>query len=131
MKKYLSIICVAIVATALSSCTKKYITENNNKTYFATVQPGDWKLTADGKADSVSLHAPEIDSYFNEKGATLVYFSFFKTVYEQIPEVYGNVAYSYFHYPGNLVLYAQLPNGGGPAPQTDPITVKLVLIDSN
>ncbi|MDB5116135.1 MAG: hypothetical protein JWQ79_1627 [Mucilaginibacter sp.] len=131
MKKYLSIACAAIAVAALSSCTKKYVTEGTpNQTYFVSVPATSWAQTADGKADSVSLKASAIDSYFNDNGATLVYFSFFKGVYEQIPEVYNNVSYSYFHYKGNLVLYAQTP-GNTPYKPTDDITVKLVLIPSN
>ena len=132
MKKLFPIACAALVVAALSSCTKRYVTEvTPNQTYFFNVKASSWTQTTDGKSDSVSVHAPEIDKFFNDHGATLVYFSFFNGVYEQIPEVYNNVAYSYFHYPGNFVLYAQPPAGGIPVKPTDDIVVKLVLIPSN
>jgi hypothetical protein len=132
MKKFFSIACLVLIVAALSSCTKKYITEATpNQTYFVTVPAANWVQTTDGKSDSVSIKAPAIDNYFNDHGATLVYFSFYKGVYEQIPEVYNNVAYSYIHYPGNLVLYAQPPGGGTPVKPTSDITIKLVLVDSN
>ncbi len=132
MKKLLSITCVVLIVAALSSCRKTYVTNVvPNQTYFVTVSASSWVQTTDGKSDSVSIKAPAIDSYFNTHGATLVYFSFFNNVYEQIPEVYNNVAYSYIHYPGNLVLYAQPPGGGTPVKPTNDITVKLVLVQSN
>ena len=132
MKKFFSIACLAIVVAALSSCTKKYIsTGSNNQTYLITVKASSWTKTADGKSDSVAIKAPVIDNYFNNNGATLVYFSFFKGVYEQIPEVYNNVSYSYFHAPGTLVLYSQPATGGTPVLPTDDIVVKLVLVNSD
>ncbi len=132
MKKLLSIVCLVLIVGALSSCTKKYITEvAPAQTYFMTVPASAWVRTTDGKADSVSLKSAQINSYFNTYGATLVYISYYKGVYEQIPEVYDNTAYSYIHYPGNLVLYSQPPGGGTPVQPANDILVKLVLLQSN
>ncbi len=132
MKKILSIACVALVVAALASCKKEYVTNvNPAQTYTTTIAPTDWVQTKDGKSDSVSVKAPAIDSFFNNNGATLVYFSFFSGVYEQVPEVYNGTSYSYFHYTGNLVLYSQPIAGGTPVKPTQPITVKLVLIPSS
>jgi uncharacterized protein YxeA len=131
MKKYLSIACLVVIVAAFTSCKKTYISQTPNQTYFVTVKASSWTQTTDGKSDSVSIKASAIDNYFNDNGATLVYFSFFTGVYEQIPEVYNNVSYSYFHYPGNLVLYSQPATGGTPVKPTSDITVKLVLIPSN
>jgi hypothetical protein len=132
MKKYLSIAFVVLAVAVLSSCRKEYITQASpNQTYSTTIQVSDWAQTTDGKSDSVSIKAPAITNFFDNNGATLVYFSYYAGVYEQIPEVYNNVSYSYIHYPGNLVLYAQPPGGGTPVKPTSPITVKLVLVSSN
>ncbi len=135
MKKILTIACVALVVAALASCKKTYVTNvNPAETFTVNVAASSWTQTTDGKSDSVSLKAPAIDNFFNNNGATLVYFSFFKGVYEQIPEVYNNVSYSYFHYVdnngGHLVLYAQ-PITGAPVKPTSDITVKLVLVPSS
>ncbi|MDB4924667.1 hypothetical protein [Mucilaginibacter sp.] len=131
MKKILSIACVVLIVAALTSCKKTYVTNvTPNSTYLVTIPASSWMQTTDGKSDSVSIKAPAIDNFFNNNGATLVYFSFFKGVYEQIPEVYNNVSYSYFHYTGNLVLYSQPVGGGVPVKPTSDITVKLVLIPS-
>jgi hypothetical protein len=132
MKKLFPIACLAIVVATLSSCTKKYYNANTNQTVLLpTVSASSWVQTSDGKADSVSIKTPALDDYFSNYGAVLVYFSYFKEVYEQIPEVYNNVAYSYIHYPGRLVIYAQVANSNTPYKPTDDVNIKLVLIDSN
>ena len=139
MKKILSIACVALVVAALASCKKTYVSNNviANKTWISDpIQTSDWTQTKDGKADSIDLAVNGSYNFFvNESDATLVYFSFVSGVYEQIPEVYNSVSYSYFHYADNqgahIVLYSQPVNGGTPVKPTSPITVKLVLVPSD
>lgn len=138
MKKFLSIACVALVVAALTSCKKTYVTNvTPNVTWIPThaIQPSDWVQTTDGKSDSVDIAVPKGYEFFNDSDATLVYFSFFTSVYEQVPEVYNGTSYSYFHYVGDdnglhLVLYSQPVNGGTPVKPTGPISLKLVLIPS-
>ncbi|MEO8886241.1 MAG: hypothetical protein ABI367_09280 [Mucilaginibacter sp.] len=130
MKKLLTILCVAMVAIGLSSCTKKYITPNPNQTILFTVPTSSWTLSTDGKSYYSVISTPEIDSYFNDNGGVLVYFSFTNGVYEQVPEVYNGVSYSYTHNAGSVVLYAQTPDGVTPI-KPDPLTLKLLLLTSN
>lgn len=130
MKKILSII-GCIVVLAASSCTKKYITPNPNQTILLNVKSTDWTTDDGGKTYSAVIPMPEIDSYFNDHGGVLVYFSFTDGVYEQVPEVYQGVSYSYTHNQGSLALYAQAASGGAAIAQPDDAVVKLLLIDSN
>src|SRR4051812_10413589 len=130
MKKLISILCVAMVVIGLSSCTKKYITPNPNQTIIFTVAQSAWQLSSDGKSYYAVISTPEIDSYFNDYGGVLVYFSFTSGVYEQVPEVYNGVSYSYTHNKGSVVLYAQTPNGTTPV-KPDPLTLKLLLLTSD
>ncbi len=129
MKKILSILFVAVIAIGLSSCKKTYITPNPNKTIFINVPTNTWQLSDDGRSYYAVLSTPEIDSYFNDYGGVLVYFNFNQGVYEQVPYTYNNVAYSYTHNEGSVVLYAQTPNGVTPV-LPDPLTVKLLLLES-
>lgn len=129
MKKILSILFIAVVAIGLSSCKKTYITPNPNKTIFINVPTSTWVLSDDGKSYYAVLSTPEIDSYFNDYGGVLVYFNFNQGVYEQVPYTYNNVAYSYTHNEGSVVLYAQTPNGVTPV-KPDALTVKLLLLES-
>ena len=130
MKKILFLLVIG-GALFTASCTKRYDVVQPNQHYTTTVKPSDWTVTSDGKSDSVSLPAKQIGNYFNQQGAVLVYFSFFEGVYEQIPEVYNNVSYSYYNDAGNLVLYSQDAGGTTPYLPTQDITVKLVLVAAN
>jgi hypothetical protein len=131
MKKVLSIVCFAIIALTFSSCKKEYITQASpNKTIVFNVPSSSWSLSTDGKSYSSVISTPEIDSYFNDYGGVLAYFSFTTGVYEQIPEVYNGVSYSYTHNAGSVVLYAQSYDGGTPIKPTA-LTLKLLLLPSN
>ncbi|RZA03771.1 MAG: hypothetical protein EOP47_01525 [Sphingobacteriaceae bacterium] len=131
MKKILSILFVAVLAIGLSSCKKTYITPNPNRTIIYDVPVSSWVLSNDGKSYYAILDdLPEIDSYFNENGGVLIYFNFNQGVYEQAPYTFNNVAYSYTHETGNIVLYAQTPNGVTPV-LPSAMKVKIILIDSD
>lgn len=130
MKKYLSIVLALLIVAGLSSCTKKYITPNTNQTVVANLKANSWVLSPDGKSYENTISVPALDDKYNDDGAVLVYMSFFNGVYEQLPEVYDGVAYSFYHSRGKVVLYSQTP-GAAPVKPTDDVTVKIVLIDSN
>lgn len=131
MRKSLLIILAVMFVAAISSCTKKYITPNNNITVVAKdVRPNSWVLNTAEAAYTNDILVPDLDDYFNDVGAVLVYLSFSKGIYEQIPYVYNGVSYSFFHERGKVVLYAQTP-GGQPIKPVDVMDVKVVLIDSN
>ena len=131
MKKILFLLVIG-GALFTASCTKRYDVVQPNQHYTATVKPSDWTVTSDGKSDSVSLPAKQIGNYFNQNGAVLVYFTYDGgSTFEQIPEVYNNVSYSYYNDAGNLVLYSQNAGGTTPYLPTQDITVKLVLVAAN
>src|ERR1700760_2312485 len=113
MKKVLFFLLIGGSALFMASCTKHYDETTPNRSYQTTVKPTDWTVTSDGKADSVSIPASQIHNFF-ETGGVLVYFGFDQSSFEQIPEVYNNVSYSYYNDAGNLVLYSQ--NAAGTAP---------------
>jgi hypothetical protein len=137
MKKILSIACLALVVAAFASCKKTYVTNvTPNQTYIAPIAASSWTQTKDGKSDSVDVALPSGVQFFSKTDATLVYFSFFAGVYEQVPEVFNGTSYSYFHYTDgqnllHLVTYSQPINGGVPVKPTSTVTIKLVLIPSN
>ncbi len=129
MKKFLSIAFLAIVVMAFAACKKTYISETRNEVYNVDIPASSWVLEPDGKSYSVKITADAINKFFNDNGATLVYFSFFQGVYEQIPEVYNGNSFSYFHSVGQITFTAQSSVAGQPPVKpTDNIKVKLVLI---
>jgi hypothetical protein len=130
MRKHLLIICCTMTLLAATSCTKQYVTPNPNQTILFTITS--WALTSDSKAYATNLDIPEIDSYFQGHGGVLVYLSFDSGVtYEQVPEVYNNLSYSYTHSAGILTLYAQTADGTQPVNPPSNIQVKVVLVASN
>lgn len=131
MKKVLSILCLVLVTMAFSSCKKEYVTNVvPNQTILFNVPTTAWTLSTDGKSYYAVISTPEIDSYFNDYGGVLAYFSFTTGVYEQIPEVYNGVSYSYTHNAGSVVLYAQ--SYDGTTPVVPPALVfKLLLLPSS
>jgi hypothetical protein len=131
MKKVLSILCLVLVTIAFSSCKKEYVTNVvPNQTILFNVPSSAWTLSTDGKSYYTVISTPEIDSYFNDYGGVLAYFSFTTGVYEQIPEVYNGVSYSYTHNAGSVVLYAQSFDGTTPViPQA--LVFKLLLLPSS
>lgn len=136
MRKLLSIACVALVVAAFASCKKTYVTNvAPAQAWIASaVTPSQWVQTKDGKADSVDIPVnSKYDFFQNSTDATLVYFSFLPNIWEQVPEVYGGIAYSYFHYQDrnntlHVVLYSQSASGSTPVKPVDNITMKLVTI---
>lgn len=129
MRKLLSIICCSMILLTVSSCTKQYITPAN-QTILLNLPASSWTSTDGGKTWSAVISTPEIDSYFNDHGGVLVYFSFTNGVYEQIPETYQGVSYSYTHNKGAIAVYAQASDGVSTITAPDAATVKIVLVDS-
>ncbi len=127
MKKL--ILLLAIVAIAFSSCKKEYIADaNSSQTLLYDVPSSAWVAYDNGDSYSVSINVPEITNYFNGSGQVSVYISFGNGVYEQIPEVYNDISYSFTHSTGDVTIDVQdLAHLGIPPPSN--ATVKVVLND--
>jgi hypothetical protein len=131
MKKILTIVCCLVVLFSVSSCTKQYITPNNTESVYTTVAPTDWTLYSDGKSYDVPIKVSDIDPNFAQTGNIIVSISFSDGVWEQVPETYNNVAYSYTYNEGNVTLYAQSADGATPVQPSSSIKVKITLIATN
>jgi hypothetical protein len=116
----------------MASCTKQYTQVEPNQTVYADLTPSNWTTTSSGTADSVLINTPVIDQYFTDHGGIDVYFTFDNgNSYEQIPEVYNSISFSYVYTAGGVILYAQNANGTLPASAPTALTAKIVLIPSN
>jgi len=135
MKKLLSILCCAVILLSVSSCTKQYITPNPNKTVYASVASSDWVAYTDAagvKSYQAPINVSDLDQASSNFDGVIVSISYDGgATYEQLPEVYGNLSYSYTYNAGNVTLYAQTPDGLTAVQPTDPIKVKIVLVYSN
>ena len=132
MKKLLSIVCCSIILLSVSSCTKKYITPNPNKTIVFDVPASAWAVSdaTTGLSYSTSLDVPEITPDFAHYGGVLVSISYDDKgdVYEQLPEVFNNTSFSYTYNDGNVTIYAQNSDGSAAVKPTDPIKAKVILV---
>jgi hypothetical protein len=131
MKRILSILCLAIVVLTASSCQKDtVVAPNNNLTIQTSVSTGGWSSLDNGKTWKQAINVPELDDFANDNSGVLVYLSFTNGVYEQIPEVFNGVSYSYIHERGLLTIYAQAYDGNLTIPNPGTGNVKIVLVDS-
>ncbi len=131
MKKILTIVCCTFVLFSISSCTKQYITPNPNVTVSATLAPTDWTLYSDGKSYQAPITVPAIGTGFAQYGGVIVAISYGNGVYEQIPEVYNGISYSYTYNAGNVTIYAQSADGTTPVQPTQSVNVKITLVATN
>lgn len=127
MRKF--IIPLFLILFSVSACTKEYVVPN--KTIITELRPGDWiNVNNQGRNYTAAIDMPEIDDYVNEHHGILVYVSFGDRTYEQIPQVYNGVSYSYYTKPGQIVMELQSSNGTSVITPPGSMTVKIVLIES-
>jgi hypothetical protein len=127
MKK--PILLFALFVLVLSAgCKKEQIVPN--RTILTTLNSGNWIKLDGGRSYSASINMPEIDNYFNDYGGVLVYVSFETGTYEQIPQVYNGVSYSYLTRSGQIVIEIQSSDGLAVVTPPGSVKVKIVLIES-
>lgn len=135
MKKILTIVSCAVLF-ALSSCTKQYVEAGStNLTVYANVPASAWTLYTDNNGNqsySAPINVNQLSNNFTAIGGVIVSISYDNgSTYEQLPEVYDNLSYSFTYNAGNLTLYAQSADGTKAVQPGLPIMVKIVLVDSN
>jgi hypothetical protein len=111
-----------------AGCKKEQIVPN--RTILTTLNSGNWIKLLGGRSYTASINMPEIDNYFNDYGGVLVYVSFESGTYEQIPQVYNGVSYSYLTRSGQIVMEIQSSDGQAIISPPGSVKVKIVLIES-
>lgn len=119
------------VMLLVTACEKnEYVVAN--RTVVVDVRPGSWIRSGNGTYYTTAIDLPELDNYLHDRGGILVYISFDEgRTYEQVPEVYEGVAYSYATSPGQIVLTVEGSNGTSQVSPPSFMTVKIVLIESD
>jgi multimeric flavodoxin WrbA len=131
MKRYLLLLVLPMLLLA-TSCTKT--TQNvvvPNQTVYANIGSSVWTTADGGKTYSAIVSVPQIDSYFNQHGAVLVYATFGNNTYEQLSEVYNGIAYSFSHNVGQVEIDIQSSNGTSVITPPGSLGIKVVLVESN
>jgi hypothetical protein len=127
MKRSLIFMCLSLVILA-AGCKKEMIVPN--RTIITTLNSGSWIQNNGGRTYTAAIDMPEIDNYFNDHGGVLVYISFDNGTYEQVPQVYNGVSYSYITRTGQIVMEIQSSDGIGTVTPPGTVKVKIVLIES-
>lgn len=129
MKRNLLLLILPIVLFVTSCQKNEYVIPN--RTIVTSVSPGNWTTNDQGRTYRAGIDMPEIDEFFNENGAAVVFVSFGTVAYEQIPQVFNGVSYRYTTRPGQIVITIESSNGTGTVnPPSGPMDVKIVLIES-
>lgn len=127
MKKSILLFAVFVLFMG-SACKKEQIVPN--RTIITTLNSGNWIKLDGGRSYTASINMPEINNYFNDYGGVLVYVSFENGTYEQIPQVYNGVSYSYLTRSGQIVIEIQSSDGQAVISPPGSVKVKIVLIES-
>ncbi len=121
----------ALVIFTLSACQKDYYTVvPANKTIFATIKSSGWTTSDQGFTYSTKINMPELTTDVNDRDAILVYLTYDENTFEQIPETYSGIAYSYTSQPGKLTIEIQSSDALVKINPPGSLTVKIVLIPS-
>ncbi|WP_090707208.1 hypothetical protein [Daejeonella rubra] len=127
MKKPILLFALFILVLS-AGCKKEQIVPN--RTILTTLNSGSWIKLDGGRSYTASINMPEIDNYFNDYGGVLVYVSFETGTYEQIPQVYNGVSYSYLTRSGQIVIEIQSSDGLAVVTPPGSVKVKIVLVES-
>lgn len=129
MKKLIFLL--VIFAVTFLSCKKQYVDPPNpNQTILYDVPSSEWITNDYGVTYETNLDVPEITDSFNQYGQVSVYISYGNDVYEQIPQVYNDVSFSFTHSTGSVFIYSQdITHNGMPPPSS--ATIKIILTDSS
>lgn len=129
MKRALILLILPLVLF-VSACQKnEYIVPN--RTILTQVSANSWRTLDNQVTYEATIDMPEIDEFFNENGAALVFVSFGVVAYDQIPQVFNGVSYRYSMRPGEIIITIESATGTGTVTRPEgPMDVKVVLIDS-
>lgn len=114
----------------LTSACEETVYTVPNRTIITDVNARGWVTYDSGKTYEVKIDLPEYDNYYHEEGAILVYASFGDSGYEQVPQVFDGISYSYIAFRGRLTIQIQDSDAFGEVTPPSQMRLKIVLIDS-
>lgn len=130
MNKLLTLLFIPFLF-AISSCQKNENIVIPNQTILVDVKANEWTSSDGGVTFSTTVDMPEISSDFNQMGGVLVYVSFGGQTYEQVPQVFNGISYSYSSAPGSISIDIQSALGDEViSPPGQSIRLKIILIES-
>ena len=131
MKKILLFFFIGSTLLA-ASCTKNYTEVTPNQTLTATLASSDWTTDDNGLNYTTTVTPPEKGAFGSSSDGILIYLPVDDgKTYEQVPEVYNNVSYTYTNDGGVITLFAQSANGAETIDVPPPLGVKIIVVPSN
>jgi len=127
MKKILSILFVAIIAVTASSCKKETVVAPGAITGFYPAK--NWTTSDNGRTYTADVPVSDLDSYYIEFGAVLVYNDLGNDQFEQLPSVYDGITYRFTYSPGHVYIDAQNSDGNSQTEEPPNLNLKIVLVD--
>lgn len=121
---------ILLGSSACRKVTEQYY-EVPNKTIFVERVASQWSASTNLKTYSTVIPFQTTDGFFNEFDGILVYVSYDNgNVYEQIPQTYEGIAYSFSTTNDNLVIDIQSANFDQTITPPSRVYLKIVLIRS-
>jgi hypothetical protein len=103
-----------------------------NQTLMYNLSSAGWTTSSAGRQYATLLNVSPITNSFNQSGGVLLYLSFDGGyTWEQVPEVYNGIAYSYTHSVGTIEIDIQASNGTSAITPPGAVMAKVVLIPSS
>mgnify|MGYP003575013579 CR=1 FL=1 len=103
-----------------------------NQTIIADIAPSSWRSANGGRSFYTIVDMPEITDNFNARGGILTYLAFESRTYEQLPQVYNGISYTWISRPGEVVIEIENSDGlGTVTPPSVMITAKIILVESD
>ena len=131
MKKILFLLFIGIGISA-SSCKKETVVGPGALTIFTPVQSNQWVLSTTGTFRGYTADVPvkDIDNYYDQNGAVLVYIAYGNNSaeYELLPNVNGGNSLWYSYAPGHIYINSQNADGSAPTQPPGPLGLKIVLV---
>ncbi|SEP28961.1 hypothetical protein [Mucilaginibacter sp. OK283] len=127
MKKILTLICCTVILAA-TSCKKETIIGPGATTVFTSTTGWSFDSTiGNNGAYTSDIPMPEIDNYYDNHGAVLVYLDDSGT-YEQLPDVFDGITYRFVYTKGHVYIDAQNADGSKLTVAPPKLNVKIVLV---
>lgn len=131
--KQLMILFAGVILLGTSACrkvTENYYTTPNKSIYVERVN-SQWSTSDNGKTYSTVIPFENSDNFYHEYDGILVYASFDNgEIYEQIPQTYQGISYSYSTTINDLVVDLQSANFDVTVNPPSKVLFKIVLIPS-
>lgn len=124
MNKFM-FLAIAFVGISVSSCNKGTVIAPSTT---INITANHWTTTNNGVTYTASIAAPDVNNYYQNSGAVLLYNYLGNNEFEQLPNVFQGIAYRFTYTVGFIYIDAQSTNGSSTISTPPTLNLKLVLV---